>query len=361
MVIQTNHDWERIARHVVQPQQIVLVIGSVDVGKSTFCRFLVEQGMSRGLKVGFVDADVGQSQIGPPTTIGLKFFGPNELEVEQSGNVGRVRQNGILEADDFYFVGWISPERHMLQCLTGTRLMVDAALETGVDFLVIDTTGYIDGMPALVLKQQKIELIKPNHLICIHRSRELDAIVSCFDNLDCLHLHRLSPHKAVTSKSNEFRRKYRESGFDCYFSNSVVETLPFDQIRGQRTPFFIGRQANAKELDFISNLIQDRALYAEWGHRSLTLVALDVLPSSAKARLKSHLSLINLFTETPAHFEGRLIGLLNANGKALSIGIIEGVDFQASQLQIRCRAGVARDARIIQFGHYQANWKNERQ
>ena len=75
---QPNRDWENLARKVVQPQQIVLVIGATDVGKSTFCRFLIERGVTSKLKVGFVDADVGQSQIGPPTTIGLKIFSSND-------------------------------------------------------------------------------------------------------------------------------------------------------------------------------------------------------------------------------------------------------------------------------------------
>ena len=48
---------------MVHPQQIVLVIGATDVGKSTFCRFLIERGVTSKLRVGFVDADVGQSQI----------------------------------------------------------------------------------------------------------------------------------------------------------------------------------------------------------------------------------------------------------------------------------------------------------
>ena len=53
---------------IVHPQAVVLVIGSNDTGKTTYCRNLVEQGVSQGLKVGLVDADVGQSQVGPPTT-----------------------------------------------------------------------------------------------------------------------------------------------------------------------------------------------------------------------------------------------------------------------------------------------------
>ena len=339
-----NRDWENLARKVVQPQQIVLVIGATDVGKSTLCRFLIEQGVTSGLRVGFVDADVGQSQIGPPTTIGLKVFAPNDSTVSLEEIDG--------EPDAFYFVGWTSPERHLLQCVAGTRLMVDAALKTGADFIVVDTTGYIEGDTAVVLKQHKIELVRPTHLICLHRSRELETIVAPFESNDTIQTHRLSLHRSVTSKSDDFRRKYRESRFTCYFSDCVQEMLSFDRISGQRTPFFNGRQANPKEQEMLSNFVDDRVFYAEWGHRSLVLVTLDTLPSLIQARLKNHLSLKNLVTETPQYFEHCLVGLLDALGTTISIGVIDAVDFNTKQLEIRCKVGTAAKTKTIQFGRY---------
>lgn len=62
---QANQDWRKLASRIVKPQQIVLVIGATDAGKSTFCRFLVDSALAQGLKTAFVDADVGQSQIAP--------------------------------------------------------------------------------------------------------------------------------------------------------------------------------------------------------------------------------------------------------------------------------------------------------
>ena len=341
---QPNYDWERLARQVIQPERIVLVIGATDVGKSTFCRFLIERGVTNGLKVGFVDADVGQSQIGPPTTVGLKVFAPNGSteSFEKLDN----------EPDALYFVGWISPERHLLQCVTGTRLMVDAALKMGADFVVVDTTGYVEGDTAVVFKQHKIELIKPTHLICLHRSRELEAIVAPFESDDTIQTHRLVPHRSVTSKSDEYRRKYRESSFGDYFSDCVQEMLPFDRIRGQRTPFFNGRPANHKELEMLSDFVDDHIFYAEWKHRSLALVIPDALPNLTQSRLKSHLSLKSLVTETPHYFERCLIGLLNASGIMISIGVIDAVDFNAKQLEIRCRTGATTQTKTIQFGQY---------
>jgi polynucleotide 5'-hydroxyl-kinase GRC3/NOL9 len=350
---QPNRDWDNLARTVVQPRQIALVIGATDVGKSTFCRFLIERGVTSGLRVGFVDADVGQSQIGPPTTIGLKVFAPNDSTVSAVPSIPLAELEEIDgEPDALYFVGWTSPERHLLQCVAGTRLMVDAALKTEANFIVVDTTGYIEGDTAVVLKQHKIELVKPTHLICLHRSRELDAIVAPFEGDDTIQTHRLLPHRRVTSKSDDFRRKYRESSFARYFSDCVQEMLPFDQIRGQRTPFFNGRQANPKEQEILSDFVDDRVFYAEWGHRSLVLVTLDALPSLIQARLKNHLSLKNLVVETPQYFERCLVGLLDASGTTMSIGGIDAVDFNTKQLEIRCKVGTAAKTKTIQFGRY---------
>lgn len=333
---QANHDWERIARRVVKAQSVVLVIGSTDVGKSTFCRFLVDQGVAKGLKVGFVDADIGQSQIGPPTTIGLKFF----------------PQSSTSNPDDLYFVGSVSPDCHLLECVTGTHLMVEVALKAGAEFIVIDTTGYVGGVAAVVLKRHKIEIIQPDYLICIQRSGELNPIVAGFVGLSTIQIHHLSPHKKAVSKSNESRRKYRETRFKHYFDDTVRECIRFDRIRGQRSPFFIGRQANTKELDILSNFVGDDVLYAEWGHRSLSIVTPNMLSNLTQGRLKSQYSLTSLVAETPVYFERCLIGMLDDSMKTLSIGVIESVDFQSNVLQIRCKPNCASETKIVQFGRF---------
>ena len=47
---QVNQDWQNHAKRIVKPQQIVLVIGATDAGKSTFCRFLVDSALAQGFK-----------------------------------------------------------------------------------------------------------------------------------------------------------------------------------------------------------------------------------------------------------------------------------------------------------------------
>ena len=50
---------------------VTVVIGEVNSGKTTLVARLASALFARGRSVGVLDADVGQSEIGPPTTVGL--------------------------------------------------------------------------------------------------------------------------------------------------------------------------------------------------------------------------------------------------------------------------------------------------
>ena len=356
---QVNQDWKKLASQIVKPQEIVLVIGATDVGKSTFCRFLADFALAADLKVACVDADIGQSRIGPPTTVGMKSFAPDEHQSkperirhnEQNRAENRVVFDGT--ADRVYFVGDVSSREHFLGILTGIRLMVDSARETGADFIVIDTTGYIHDPPAVILKQHKIELVRPNHLVCMGRSAELEQITACYRQQAWLNIHHLLPHRSVRQKSSRARSRYRNDQFDTYFSGSRIQKLRFEQIRGGRTPFFIGRVANEKELEILSQLSETEVYYAEWGHRTLCLIAAEHLSKATFTHIKNYLSLTRVTTEVPAYFKRRLIGLIDSTGNTYALGVIETVDFQKRELSIRCKTDAVKHACAIQFGAYQ--------
>ena len=344
---QVNQDWQKLANRIIMPQQIVLVIGATDAGKSTFCRFLVDSALTEGLKAALVDADVGQSQIGPPTTIGMKCFTPAMVPVQFDGT-----------ADQLYFVGDVSPRPRYLETLSGTRLMVDSARETAADFIVVDTTGYIHDPPAVSLKQHKIELIRPNHLVSIGRAIEFEQITAYYNQQAWIDIHHLLPHRSVRSKSSNMRSRYRKARFDAYFFQSSVQQIPFDQIRGGRTPFFIGRSAHEKELEILSRLAETQVYYAEWGNRALCLITGKFLSKAIVNHIKNYLSLTSVTAEVHAYFERRLVGLVSkTSGNTDAIGVIEAVDFQKREFSIRCPSSkvgdAAKHACAIQFGAYQ--------
>ena len=52
---QVNQDWAKLANRIVKSQQIVLVIGATDAGKSTCCRFLMDSALAQDLKTAFAE------------------------------------------------------------------------------------------------------------------------------------------------------------------------------------------------------------------------------------------------------------------------------------------------------------------
>ena len=369
-----NSDWMRIAKQIVSPNQRILVLGAPDAGKTTFCKFLVDYVCTASLKVALVDADIGQSQIGPPTTIGMKLFEVVKVDGTLQlpfGGYQTTQQNlepvnksdkDVLttshakltqNADRLYFIGALSPIRNLLTVLSGTRLMVDTALDTDADVTIIDTTGYIHERAAIYLKQSKIDLIQPHHIVCIGRSNEFEQIVGCYRHLNWTTIHYLLPHKSIHTKSRPLRKRNRKNLFNQYFFDSQLQMIPFEQIRGARTPFFNGRIANQKELEILAGLTENEILHAEWGHRSLCLIARRKIPYATSNHLKNYLSLSTVSYERPTYFEQRLVGMLDETGNTIAIGIIENIDFDKKEFYIRCKSEIAANIKVLQFGDYQ--------
>jgi polynucleotide 5'-hydroxyl-kinase GRC3/NOL9 len=330
--------WRSVTDEIVTTGRTAMVIGRVDTGKSTFCRHLASAAMERGLEVGIVDADVGQSWIGPPTTVGMKIA---------AGDL-----SPTLFPDSFYFVGSISPERHLLQTAVGMKRMVEAAISSGAELVIIDTTGLVDGPVGRALKSSKIDLVRPDHIICFQRASELETLIRGIEpNLSC-RVHRLEPPRGVKKRGQDNRRVYRQKQFEEYFSGFVSHEFHFSQVRGQRTIFLNGRRANDRELENLSDIVDDRALYAEWSFRGLFLVTVDKISRLTANRLCNHLSINELSANTPEDFRQLLTALIDERGKPICLALVEKVDFSRDTLTAKCKKNAAEFARAIQFSEF---------
>ena len=330
--------WKSVTDEIITTGRIVMIIGRVDTGKSTFCRHLASTAIERGLRTGIVDADVGQSWIGPPTTVGMKIFAKNP-------------SHKILPSS-IYFVGSITPGGHLLQTTVGVKRMVDAAISAGADLVIIDTTGLVDGGIGKALKSAKINLTKPDHIVCLQRASELEILIRGIETNRRCRIHRLEPSRGVRKKSQNSRRLYRQEQFQEYFSESVSQEIPFSQLRGQRTAFLNGRRANDKELQILSEIVNDQVLYAEWSFRGLFIVTRNEISKLTASRLCSHLSIDNLSTNTEQDFEQLLIALISDSGEAICLAIIEKIDFDRNVMTLKCKKDAIKMAKVAQFSNF---------
>jgi polynucleotide 5'-hydroxyl-kinase GRC3/NOL9 len=62
-------DWQDATDIAVRTARRVMVLGPADVGKSSFCRFLIDSAGREGITTALLDADLGQKAVGPPACV----------------------------------------------------------------------------------------------------------------------------------------------------------------------------------------------------------------------------------------------------------------------------------------------------
>lgn len=193
---------------------IVFALGENDTGKSTLCRYLVSQLCGQGRRVAWIDADLGQSILGPPTCAGMTILSSLKERAEEGPLFLR-------------FVGSISPANHLLQTLVAVRRLIDRAIRERVNGIILDTSGFVSGRIGLEFKFQKIELADPTHLIALERGKELEALLRNFSHRRTLSLRRFPVQDSIQPKSIEQRWKYRQEQFRKYFYGAGVINFAF--------------------------------------------------------------------------------------------------------------------------------------
>jgi polynucleotide 5'-hydroxyl-kinase GRC3/NOL9 len=161
-------EWDALFDEIVQTKpHAVLVIGSVDVGKTFLTTYFGNKLLNHGIRMGAVDSDVGQADIGPPTTMGLGVFErPVTLLYE-------------VPLKGAYFVGSMSPSGHMLEFVVGMKWLVERGLKLA-DVVIVNTPGWISGGAGRCLQVYTEELVNPDVIVALQRERELEHLLACF-------------------------------------------------------------------------------------------------------------------------------------------------------------------------------------
>jgi polynucleotide 5'-hydroxyl-kinase GRC3/NOL9 len=223
MEISAPKEWHALLDLLKEQKGVAIILGATDTGKSTLAKFLISNLCQQGLKVALVDADIGQSFLGPPATIGLSVF--------KSDPDWQL----ILSPPEIFFVGSITPEGHFAIHVKGVKRMVEKAPSYGAEVILVDTTGFVLGEGGKELKRRKIELLAPRFILALQKSDELEPILDHYKENPFLRILRLPLSEQVRSRSMEERRIYRTDKFQEYFRHSVIQELAIErfQIEGE--------------------------------------------------------------------------------------------------------------------------------
>lgn len=289
-----NDAWRDLAGRIGKGD-VAMVIGRVDTGKSTLIKFLASE-----LNAAIVDADIGQSDVGPPTVVSL----------------GRKRGEK-LEMIDGYFVGSTTPARHLLQMVVGAKKMVERAPKP----CIMNTTGLVDGPIGRALKTQKIEAVRPNLLILIERERELDYY-RYFKNVG-IEIIRLQVSPEVEAKSKADRKRERERAFRAHFAGARDFKIELANYGLERTLLGSGVLMNPAEA---SSALGCRVLRAERIGREVFAVMEGRVLDLERACRSLNASYIEIADRNA--FENLLVGLVDHSSNFLGLGILHGFNWE---------------------------------
>ncbi len=213
----TPASWETASEEALSHGKPVTVevIGGADSGKTSFCVYLANKALKQGRKVTIIDADLGQSDIGPPATIGFSHVTTPLNDLFE------------LEIENAYFMGVTSPSGAVDSVLDVLKTVKKWVLETDFDLLIVNTDGWIDGEAATGYKVQTVEMLTPNITVGIQQGEELTPILSALKETKVFSVE--SP-KVVQKKSRQRRKTLRELSYKKYLKEAKMQTFPLNWI-----------------------------------------------------------------------------------------------------------------------------------
>jgi len=196
---------------------VCLILGAADTGKTTLTAALAKHAVARQT-VGIVDADIGQSHIGPPATVGWALADGNT-------DFSQLKAKGIS------FVGDVTPVGHLLQLTVAIVQCVQQSSEAA-GLIIIDTPGFVHGPAAAALWWTVQRILKPASILAVQRSDELKDILVGFESLDTK-LDLVTSPPEIPLKSRQDRQSYRRSQFAEYFRDSCIYNISLTKVAVQ--------------------------------------------------------------------------------------------------------------------------------
>jgi polynucleotide 5'-hydroxyl-kinase GRC3/NOL9 len=314
--------WEKASEEITLCDKpiTVMVIGRIDLGKTSFCIYLANEALKNKRKVAVIDADLGQSDIGPPSTIGFSRI------------TASLKDLFDVEAENTYFVGLTSPEKAVDKVLEGLTTLKSRASETDVDLLIVNTDGWVEGEDAVKYKLQLVEIINPDVVVGIQRGEELAPILT---GLRGTKIFAINSPTAIRGRNRDRRKILRELSYKKYLRKAKVQSFPLNWVNIEGIPIGNDRFPAAEHTAKIESALGSRPVYFEKTPDAVLLVlrmgewANDEQIKNIEDAFGKEVKLFRKGEE-----EGLLVSLQDAKGKFLGIGVLSGIDYERRTIKV---------------------------
>jgi hypothetical protein len=192
---------------------IAVVIGGADAGKTTLSTFLSNYLLFENRQVAVVDADIGQTDLGPPTTMAAGEVKRNVTNLSQINPSERV------------FIGVTSPGRAKGKVIGSIKRLVGYHARRG-KIVIVNTDGWVSGSEAVLYKLQMLDELRPDITVGIGGS-DISAILQAGNRTTLL----VGSPDTIRERTSVDRRELRSLGYQKYLAGASLRTYRMNGVK----------------------------------------------------------------------------------------------------------------------------------
>jgi polynucleotide 5'-hydroxyl-kinase GRC3/NOL9 len=193
-----------------------VVIGGADTGKTTLCTFLSNYLIAENREVAVVDADIGQTDLGPPTTMAA-----GEVKASVT-NLAQIKPSERL------FIGLTSPGRAKNKVIRSTKRLVDYHAKPG-KITIVNTDGWVSGSEAVLYKLQMLDELRPDMTLGIGGS-EISPVLQAGNRTTLI----VGSPDTVKERTRLDRRELRSLGYRKYLAGASSRAFRTNGLKLRR-------------------------------------------------------------------------------------------------------------------------------
>jgi polynucleotide 5'-hydroxyl-kinase GRC3/NOL9 len=206
--------WRDAAEFLRDSQGFAVILGDVDTGKSTLCAYLANTCTDQRVRTSIIDGDVGQADIGPPTTTSSSTVFKHIFTLQE------------LRPQRSYFIGDTSPSSVPDKLIHSIARLKDE-VSTRSEITILNTDGWVREDEAVRHKLRLLNSLRPDLVLGLSLDRELDPILEPqqYSTL------RLKTSSCTRTRTREERKKAREEGYRRFLQNPQLLDLRLNTIK----------------------------------------------------------------------------------------------------------------------------------
>ncbi len=314
-------EWRDLSKELLEGEaKRLMVVGATDSGKSSLCLFLSNALVREGESVSFVDLDVGQSDLGPPTTIGVSRIDSPLFSLQDS-------KPSILQ-----MAGWISPSGVEDVILRKLDQLLAFAQE---EYTIVNTDGWVQKEQAVRYKLSLAEKLSPDRVVILGDLPEMEESLS-----KEFYVQKLPPSPYVKARSLSVRREIRRNLYLRYFRQALEMEVSMEEVKvkGLRETRVPREISSLVEKHGYEVLASDR-------DRGRPVLFLNRKPDPDLLKMLRELGIAAHSIDV---LERVLVGLFTKKGGMEGLGIISAID--SEKRKIRVMTPVRRKPKAVVIG-----------